>query len=107
MQVAAPSIQHVHISKETIKDGNKAKRNNSHSAVLSKPQVPNHVHIPTFYFPMGRPVPAEETDSVLQRVAQAFSKYDGGKVYHKDMNIITKVGDITYILKMRSRPMGG
>ncbi|XP_064614915.1 serine/threonine-protein phosphatase 2A regulatory subunit B'' subunit beta-like isoform X2 [Liolophura sinensis] len=50
----------------------------------------NNIQIPKFYFPMGKPLPEDHTESLLQRVAEEFSKFEGGKVYKNQMTVIAK-----------------
>ncbi len=47
--------------------------------------------IPQFHYPMGQPNTTDENDQMLQRVKEAFSKVDGGKVTKAHMSSITKV----------------
>ena len=52
------------------------------------------VHIPEFYFPMGRPGPAEDSEAaVLQRLKEEFGKMDSGKVDKTRMGPICKVSE--------------
>ena len=47
--------------------------------------------IPKFYFPNGRPAPAEEIEATLQNVATEFSKAEGGKLSKHNMPVLVKV----------------
>lgn len=40
---------------------------------------------------MGKPLPEDHTESLLQRVAEEFSKFEGGKVHKNHMTVIAKV----------------
>ncbi|XP_033637518.1 serine/threonine-protein phosphatase 2A regulatory subunit B'' subunit beta-like isoform X1 [Asterias rubens] len=44
------------------------------------------IHVPQFYFPMGRPVPSEEAEQVIQRLSQLFNALPEGKAYKHQMD---------------------
>ncbi|XP_038050296.1 serine/threonine-protein phosphatase 2A regulatory subunit B'' subunit beta-like isoform X1 [Patiria miniata] len=44
------------------------------------------VHVPPFYFPMGRPVPSEENEEVIQRVSQLFASLPEERAYKHQMD---------------------
>lgn len=83
----------------------------------SKPpeaQKPLPVHenaittIPKFYFPNGRPAPAEEIEATLQNVAAEFSKAEGGKILKHNMHVIVKALSFPlYWKSMLFRAAGG
>ena len=52
------------------------------------------VHIPKFYFPMGRPLSgAEEQDVITQQLTAAFKTVEEGKVKKEQMGVLAKVRD--------------
>ncbi|XP_055867836.1 serine/threonine-protein phosphatase 2A regulatory subunit B'' subunit beta-like isoform X3 [Biomphalaria glabrata] len=71
-----------------IRESNKENRQKKHGQRGSK--QPYSVHIPQFYFPSGKPGAGPELEAILQRVAQEFSAFEGGKAYKQQMAAITK-----------------
>lgn len=64
--------------------------------------------IPKFYFPNGRPAPAEEIEATLQNVAAEFSKAEGGKISKHNMPVIVKALSFPlYWKSMLFRAAGG
>ncbi|XP_041354697.1 serine/threonine-protein phosphatase 2A regulatory subunit B'' subunit beta-like isoform X2 [Gigantopelta aegis] len=57
------------------------------------------VSIPKFYFPKGRPVSVDESDTVLQSVAQEFASFEHGKAYKQQMGVIAKACGLPFYWK--------
>ncbi|KAL4220124.1 Serine/threonine-protein phosphatase 2A regulatory subunit B'' subunit alpha [Mactra antiquata] len=71
----------------SLKESRTKKKDNSSKQIKSV--IPN-ANIPKFHFPMGRPSDKDDTEDVLLRVSQEFSKIEGGKAYKQHMAVITK-----------------
>ncbi|CAL1545343.1 unnamed protein product, partial [Lymnaea stagnalis] len=70
-------------------DNNKENRQRKQTQRGSSRQF--NVHIPQFYFPTGRPGGGgAEMEAILQRVAQEFAAFEGGKAYKQQMAAVTK-----------------
>ncbi|ESO88694.1 hypothetical protein LOTGIDRAFT_125808 [Lottia gigantea] len=67
---------------------------------LPVPRTPSSVNIPRFYFPTGQPAARTETDTILKRVQQEFSKVEGGKAYKHHMAMISKACGLPVYWKM-------
>lgn len=67
----------------------KTKRKDTSKQIASS--VIKNANIPKFHFPMGRPGNKDDTEEVLLRVSQEFSKLEGGKAYKQHMPAIVKV----------------
>lgn len=72
------------------KESSRTKRKDISSRPFSNTVIHN-ANIPKFYFPMGRPAEKDESEDVLLRVSQEFSKFEGGKAYKQQMSLIAKV----------------
>lgn len=74
----------------SIKESSRTKKKDNSSRPFSNTVILN-ANIPKFYFPMGRPAEKDDSEEVLLRVSQEFSKFEGGKVYRQQMGVIAKV----------------
>ncbi|XP_067668923.1 serine/threonine-protein phosphatase 2A regulatory subunit B'' subunit beta-like isoform X1 [Haliotis asinina] len=91
-----PNSRPVIVPHSTEDKENKPKRRD-----LPTPRTSVHssANIPKFYFPMGRPPKIDNTDSVLQKVAQEFSNLEGGKAYKQQMGLIAKACGVPFYWK--------
>lgn len=81
---------------DTISTSNKESSRKNKKDNSSRPysnSVIQNANIPKFYYPMGRPADKDESEDILLRVSQEFSKFEGGKVYNHQMGVIAKVGN--------------
>ena len=49
------------------------------------------LQVPQFYFPFGKPLSAEENETVLQRIRQLFNTLPENKAYKNQMEEVSKV----------------
>ena len=77
---------------DTLSSSSKESRTKKkdNSSRQSKSVIPN-ANIPKFHFPMGRPSEKDDTEEILLRVSQEFSKVEGGKISKQQMAIVSKV----------------
>ncbi|KOX77839.1 Serine/threonine-protein phosphatase 2A regulatory subunit B'' subunit alpha [Melipona quadrifasciata] len=60
----------------------------------------NHVHIPRFYFPGGKPLPLSQVEATVARITAAFQTLPGHRASRAQFHTITKACDLSLYWKV-------